>query len=117
MLTRAVESVLAQTDSDFLHVIVNDGGDKARLESLLQPCTERYNGRLLLIDNDRSLGMEAASNIGIRSSASTYVAIHDDDDSWHPSFLTKMTCFLEAGFPLLKNLAGVVCYSTSVHER
>ena len=38
--------------------------------------------------------MEYASSLGIRASRSKYIAIHDDDDSWHPEFLAKMVSHL-----------------------
>jgi glycosyltransferase involved in cell wall biosynthesis len=115
LLKRAVASVLDQSDRDFVHVIINDGGEKAELESFIDAYRDDYAGRLLLIHNNSSLGMEAASNMGIRASDSRYVVIHDDDDSWDPEFLSKMTAFLERECPV-RNLAGVVCYSTSVQE-
>lgn len=116
LLKRAIESVLAQTYRDFLHVVVNDGGDKSELERLINNYMNIYEGRLLLIHNDKSLGMEAASNVGIKASDSTYVAIHDDDDSWAPMFLSKMIDYLECGSNI-KNLGGVVCYSNAIHEQ
>jgi glycosyltransferase involved in cell wall biosynthesis len=115
-LKRAIESVLSQTDRDFVHVIVNDGGNREPVDSLLEGFKDRYENRLLVIHNEKSLGMEAASNVGIRSSDSKYVVIHDDDDGWHPSFLEKMTSYLE-GNDAIKNLGGVVCYTTEISEQ
>lgn len=94
-LKRAVESVLAQTRRDFIHVIVNDGGESHVVERLLQPYLPRYEGRLLVIHHAVSKGMEAASNAGITACDSIYIAIHDDDDSWHPEFLAKTVRYLE----------------------
>ena len=39
--------------------------------------------------------MEAASNLGVRSSESTYIAIHDDDDLWDPQFLERTVATLD----------------------
>ncbi|MCK9620199.1 MAG: glycosyltransferase [Methylobacter sp.] len=115
-LKRAIESVLSQAERDFVHVIVNDGGDREPVDSLLEGFKDRYENRLLLIHNEKSLGMEAASNVGIRSSDSMYVVIHDDDDSWHPNFLGKMTSYLESN-DVIRNLGGVVCYTTEISEQ
>jgi glycosyltransferase involved in cell wall biosynthesis len=115
-LKRAIESVLFQTDGDFVHVIVNDGGDQEEINSLLERFKDRYENRLLLIHNEKSLGMEAASNVGIRSSDSIYVVIHDDDDSWHPKFLERMINYLESN-NTIGNLGGVVCYATEIREQ
>jgi len=113
LLRRAVESVLGQTHTDWVHVIVNDGGDPATVEQVVAPQTERYAGRLIRIDNPQSLGMEAASNKGIAASASRYLVIHDDDDSWAPAFLEKMTALLETSRP---PVAGAICHSVLVRE-
>ncbi|RKQ67940.1 glycosyltransferase family 2 protein [Oceanibaculum indicum] len=113
LLRRAVESVLGQTHTDWVHVIVNDGGDPAAVEQVVAPHAERYAGRLVRVDNPQSLGMEAASNRGIAASTSRYLVIHDDDDSWDPAFLEKMTALLETSRP---PVAGAICHSVLVHE-
>ena len=97
-------------------MIVNDGGDQSAVESLVKCYDGQYRNRLLLVHNHDSLGMEAASNIGIRASNSTYLVIHDDDDSWRPSFLAKMIGYLEDN-RTVKNFGGVVCYAELVHEQ
>lgn len=113
LLRRAVESVLGQSHADWVHVIVNDGGDPAAVEQVVAPQVARYAGRLIRIDNPHSLGMEAASNRGIAASASRYLAIHDDDDSWEPAFLEKMTALLDGSQP---PVAGAICHSVLVRE-
>lgn len=113
LLRRAVESVLSQTHADWVHVIVNDGGDPAAVEQVVAPQTDRYAGRLVRVDNPQSLGMEAASNRGIAASTSRYLVIHDDDDSWAPAFLEKMTALLEAS---PSPVAGAICHTVLVRE-
>lgn len=79
-LERAVQSVLAQTEGDFVHVILNDGGDAAEVESVLS----RYpDERRLVIHNKKSVGLSRALNQAIQASASEYVCMLDDDDVWH----------------------------------
>lgn len=117
LLRRAVESILGQTFTDWIHVVVNDGGDPGPVEELLTTFTARYQDRLLLIHNPVSVGMEAASNIGIRASNSHYVVIHDDDDTWCPEFLANCVAFLDAPPPTLNTpIAGVITYSVRVLE-
>jgi glycosyltransferase involved in cell wall biosynthesis len=67
LLERAIKSVLNQTYSEWIHVVVNDGGDAKSVQSLLDQYRTQYAGRLCLVTNNRSLGMEAASNVGLRS--------------------------------------------------
>jgi glycosyltransferase involved in cell wall biosynthesis/SAM-dependent methyltransferase len=115
LLRRAVESVLAQTFQDWIMVIVNDGGNKVDVESLVAEHKDKWQGRYLIVDNDESVGMEAASNIGIKSSDSDYVVIHDDDDSWHPLFLEKCVKFLDKNQHT--NIQGVITRSRRILER
>ncbi len=95
MLKRAVESVLKQSFQDWLHVIVNDGGDALTVESAVSPYLGRYRGRLKIIHNETSPGMQNASNCAITTTDSEYIAIHDDDDSWTQTFLAECVRYLD----------------------
>jgi len=117
LLRRAVDSILAQTFPDWMHWVVNDGGDPGPVEELLAGYRDRYQGRLGIIHNPTSLGMEAASNVGIRAGTSKYLVIHDDDDTWQPEFLARCVAYLDAPPPALHTpIAGVICYSTRILE-
>ena len=114
MLARAIQSVLAQTHSDWIHVIVNDGGDAAPIDRLVEKHHATYADRVAVIHNERSLGMEAASNIGLRGTSSKFVVILDDDDTWHASFLEECLKRLEKKkYPAI---AGVITHSDRVTE-
>lgn len=95
LLRRAIQSVHEQTMTSFVHVIINDGGDRREIEKVLQECKRFISTTVHVIHNETSMGMEAASNKAIRSVDSTFIAIHDDDDSWHPDFLKQTTEHLE----------------------
>jgi glycosyltransferase involved in cell wall biosynthesis len=90
-LKRALESILAQTDSNWCICIINDGGDRKILEQTLSPFSTRLNNRLEIVHFDKSEGRGKGKhlNAGIRATKSDLIAIHDDDDSWDPSFLTR----------------------------
>jgi GT2 family glycosyltransferase len=94
-LERAARSVLGQRFSDFVWVIVNDGGDPAAVEAFVQRHRDEAAGRVRLIHHPSSLGMQTAANAGIMQSDSDYVVIHDDDDTWDPCFLECTTAHLE----------------------
>jgi glycosyltransferase involved in cell wall biosynthesis len=96
LLRRAVASVCAQTFADWHLVVVDDGGDAASVASALNAHEAKLAGRVTVIRNDVSRGMEVASNQGVKASDSAYLAIHDDDDTWHPEFLTRTVAYLEA---------------------
>lgn len=91
LLERAIKSIHQQTMEDFIHVIINDGGNPEIVDNLVLKYKSIIGGRIKVIHNKVSGGMEAASNKAIKSVDSTYVAIHDDDDSWHPDFLKETT--------------------------
>lgn len=113
LLRRAAESVASQTYRDFVWVVVNDGGDHAAVCAELECCgVDRRKIRLL--SHAQSLGMEAASNAGIRASNSDFIVIHDDDDSWEPDFLRKTVLFLESKGG--QKYGGVITHSTYISE-
>lgn len=107
LLERAIRSVHGQTFTDFVHVIINDGGDRGVVERLTAP----YGERIVVIHNEASNGMEAASNKAIKSVDSRYVAIHDDDDTWHAEFLERTVRHLEE-----TSVMGVVVRTDKVTE-
>ncbi|MGC9450634.1 MAG: glycosyltransferase [Oceanipulchritudo sp.] len=114
-LRRAMRSVLEQTFTDWIHVIVNDGGEPREVDLLVAVQAEAYAGRVKVVHHAHSQGMQNASNAGIAASKSTYLVIHDDDDSWYPDFLEKTVAFLEeqGSNSLVK---GVATQSTQVIE-
>ncbi|MDO5662208.1 MAG: glycosyltransferase family 2 protein [Brachybacterium sp.] len=95
MLDRAVQDVLAQTRTDVQLVIVEDGGDAAGVEAILDRYRHDLGDRLTVVHTGESRGMEAASNIGLANSRSEYVVVHDDDDTWHPRFLEETVAHLD----------------------
>jgi glycosyltransferase involved in cell wall biosynthesis len=113
LLKRAIQSVFDQTIKDFEMIIVNDGGDKKALESEIDSMTGIDRSKIKVIHNPTSVGMEAASNIGIKSSDSKYLLIHDDDDSLHPIFLAEMLALLEKD----EKKKGAICWSIRIIEK
>ena len=95
LLERALNDVLRQVFTDWTMVIVNDGGDPAPVDDLVRRYAEAFRGRVAVVHNRTSVGMEGASNIGIRATDSRYVVLHDDDDTWDPEFLQATVDFLE----------------------
>jgi len=96
LLRRACESVLAQRFANWHLVVVNDGGAVDDVMSAVDPLRSLFGDRLTLVHNPTSLGMEAASNVGVRQSQSRYVVIHDDDDTWNPDFLFECVQYLDS---------------------
>lgn len=95
LLKRAKDSVEQQGFDDYMWIIINDAGD---LEPVLRVVNEALIDprRIIIVNNLQNIGMEAASNRAISMVDSTYIIIHDDDDSWDPTFLEKTVKFLKS---------------------
>ena len=96
LLRRALADVCAQTFADWHLVVVDDGGDPAVVDDVVRGHAG-LAGRVTVLHNPEPRGMEAASNQGVRAMSSEFVAIHDDDDTWHPEFLARTVAHLRGG--------------------
>lgn len=112
LLPRVRESIQSQSYKDYVWVLVNDAGVREPVDHEAE--VARSQGMdVLVIHREQSVGMEAASNDGVRKSASEYVVIHDDDDTWEPTFLEKTVNFLDHD----NRYVGVITHSMRVVER
>jgi glycosyltransferase involved in cell wall biosynthesis len=112
LLMRAVDSVCGQSSRAFIWVIVNDGGETAPVDHAVAVARKRgVDARV--IHRPVSEGMEAASNAGVRAADSTFVVIHDDDDSWAPEFLERTAGFLAAH----PEYVAVTTHCTRIEEK
>lgn len=96
LLERAIQSVHNQTMKDFVHVIFNDGGDSIIVDELVEKYKGLMGGRVKVVHNNTPNGLVSALNKAVNSIDSEYVAIHDDDDSWHEDFLKETTNYLDS---------------------
>ena len=81
----AVNSVLAQTFSDFEIIIVNDGSTDATTNALL----ERYSRPKTTVIHTENQGVCAARNTAIKAAAGKYILPLDADDKIEPTYLEK----------------------------
>lgn len=113
LLARAIASVRHQTFTDWHLVIVNNGGAPGPVDDAVAVARTGMNaGEISVIHLPGQVGMERASNEGLRATESDYFAIHDDDDTWNPEFLSVTVARLDAD----RGAAGVVTALTKVHE-
>ncbi|WP_254455085.1 glycosyltransferase family 2 protein [Paenarthrobacter ureafaciens] len=113
-LARALDDIFAQTFQDFELVIVNDGGDPAAVEQLTSQRSQAEQARITTLHHAESVGMEAASNAGIKAGTGEFVVIHDDDDFWAPTFLERTVEYLDD--PAHASDAGVMVRTEIVIE-
>ena len=116
LLERAIRSVLSQSQKDWVHVIVNDGGASLPVDTLVEKYRPDYAGRVAVIHHSASLGMEAASNSGIRACHSDFIVVHDDDDTWSPLFIERMLDELNERRKTHHSIRGVICHTMVVKE-
>lgn len=113
LLRRALADVAAQTFEDWRLVVVNDVGDPAPVDALVAQLDAGVRERVEVLHRTSSTGMESASNAGLAASDSEFVVVHDDDDTWEPTFLERTVAHLDAH----PEEAGVVTRVEIVEER
>lgn len=87
----AIESILAQTFTDFEFVIVDDGSTDRTVEII-----ESYDDpRIRLLRQPQNHGVVAAWTRGIAESTGEYIARMDADDLSHPERFERQVAFLD----------------------
>lgn len=95
-----IDSVLAQTFSDFELIIINDGSTDSTLEIVSQ-----YQDSRLKVFSYSNAGLSATRNRGISLASGEYIACIDADDLW---LVSKLEVQLNA---LKNNPEAVLAYS------
>jgi len=90
-LEEAIESILAQTYSNFEFIIINDGSTDGSLDVI-----KKYinNDKIILITRENK-GLPCSLNEGIRLSKGKYIARMDADDISLPTRLEEQIIFME----------------------
>ncbi len=86
-LGKAIESVLAQTYTDFELLVVDDGSTDNTKEVVEQYIAK--DNRVHFLSMDTNGGVAAARNYGMRAALGEYIAFQDSDDYWHQDKLEK----------------------------
>ena len=90
----AIESILAQTLSDFEFIIVDDGSEDDSAE-IIRAYMNR-DGRIRFFQLERNQGPAAAWNRGIAAASGDLVTLMDSDDLCSPERLRKQVNFLRS---------------------
>ena len=113
LIAGCLDSVFAQTYSDFEAMVVNDGSpDTPELEKALQP----YMGRIVYIkqENKRAAG---ARNNAIRQARGEFVAFLDSDETWLPIHLASQMRLLDSDPSLDLVYSNAMMVGDSVSKR
>lgn len=84
-LAAAIDSVIAQTHSNWELVIINDGSTDGS-QAIIDSYTAR-DPRILSVVHPKALGAGAARNSGLDNASARWVAFLDCDDLWKPQKL------------------------------
>lgn len=96
LLARALDDLLAQSYQGWELIILNHRGDRDVLESVIRPRAARFPHAWSVVDTDHPIGRDAIIGLGVAGSRTDFTAIHDDDDTWAPEFLTRTVAWLDA---------------------
>src|SRR5271165_281558 len=103
----AIDSVLAQTYSNFEIIVVDDGSTDNSGQEVQRFISQRTNGcHQILFVSQPNQGASVARNTGIEKAQGEYIAFLDSDDSWDRE---KLACQMQA-LEQFKNECGV-CFT------
>lgn len=119
VIGEAIESVLAQTYSNFELIIADDGSQDGSWE-VLQSYAARYPGKIKVTRHDggRNAGIEATYKLAASLAKGELLAFLEADDLWMPDYLEKKTVFfgkfpqagvVTSGYDLMGHPSGC-CY-------
>ena len=91
-VAKTIQSVLAQTFTNYELAIVDDGSTDSSAEVALRAIEGNANCRLIRQEN---AGVSIARNNGVEASHGDYLCFLDADDWWKPTFLEEMSKLIE----------------------
>lgn len=94
-LREAIDSIVAQTFTDWEFIIVNEFGSNTAATGILKEYAAR-DKRIRVIQNRERLGIAESLNVGIRAAKGEYVARMDGDDISGPERFRKQVEYLDA---------------------
>tara|TARA_R110002020_G_scaffold26653_24_gene86311 strand:- start:891 stop:1805 length:915 start_codon:yes stop_codon:yes gene_type:complete len=109
-LARALTDIAAQSFDEAEVIVVNDGGDRASVDEVIGAAA--ISDRVRVVDSPSRTGRCVAANVGLRAAVAPFVVLHDDDDLWHPEFLTRTVANLDAS----TDDAGVMVATEIIYE-
>ncbi len=92
-LSEAIDSILAQTFSDFEFLIIDDASTDKTSSILVD--YQKQDKRIRVVTNSNNIGLTRSLNIGIGLAQGMYIARMDADDISLPPRLEKQVLFLD----------------------
>ena len=98
-IAEAIDSVLAQTYTNWELILVDDGSTDGGTQ-IARDYAGRYGDRIRYVEHEShaNRGMSASRNAGVREGRGDYISFLDCDDIWLPERLERYVAAIEA-FP------------------
>ena len=103
-LRTAIDSILAQTFTDFEFIIIDDSSTDSTPDILANYA--RCDERISVIRNDQNQGISRSLNTGLKAARGQYIARMDGDDLNTPDRFTKQAALLDANPDIVVAGAG-----------
>ncbi len=94
-LREMIESILAQTFTDFEFLILNDSPDNTEIEKIVKEYA-KHDKRIKYSKNSKNMGITPSRNTLLKMARGEYLAIFDHDDISVPERLAKEVAYLDA---------------------
>ena len=107
-IASTLQSVLAQTYTDYEVIIVDDGSTDNSLQVVREKVRESGKSRIKIIHQENE-GVSAARNRGIIEAQGEYIAFLDADDLWTPDYMETL-------MRLIKDYPNAGLYSIGYEE-
>ncbi len=108
-LTRAIDSVLAQTYTNYEIIVVDDNGEGTKNQIYTANLLEKYGDQVTYIMYEANKGANYARNKGIKAAKGEYISFLDDDDIYYENNLCEKVILLN--YSRKKNIA-IFCNQT-----
>jgi glycosyltransferase involved in cell wall biosynthesis len=99
-VTQALDSVAAQTHSNFECVVVDDASTDGSPEVIARWIAQCGDGRFKLIRNEENFGQMRGFAIGLQATSGEFVAFLDADDFWFERYLEHHADVLQNAGPV-----------------
>ena len=93
-IRQAIDSILEQTFSDFEFIIVNDCPERHENDALLEQYQQK-DKRIVLLRNEKNIGLTRSLNRALRQANGRYVARMDADDISLSQRLERQVAFMD----------------------
>jgi glycosyltransferase involved in cell wall biosynthesis len=94
-ILETIESVVAQTYSNWEMIIVDDCSTDNSVEIIENYIQKNNENRIRLFVNQKNSGAALSRNLALREAKGRWIAFLDSDDLWLPSKLCEQIAFME----------------------